>query len=356
MNSAYRHLLLTAGVPALGLLLLAGCGSSGSSRTSSNDGKDTETPKPVKPAVVSDPEDAKLAPQRKPPAGKGNAIGRVLYDGKGAPNIEVQLCEEIRLMGGCSGRSYNAKTNKDGFYVIDKVQPGDYALAVRVFDSDKFLYPTQGVMSAAKYKVAMNESLAVPSVNLWKVDLKPLTPKNGTTVKTDKPQLSWKAYPGAANYKVSVTPKQGGAALNTVETSETATAPEKSLLNGEYQWRVEAYNAEGTKISELPNPATFKVAGQAGSNTVDLVFPKQDGTVAGAGIKLQWKAHPQADDYKVYLKGVKQPEAVLSFISVTGTSHDVPTTLAPDQYFWSVEVYKEGDKIAASALQRFTVK
>ena len=83
----------------------------------------------------------------------GNAIGRVLYNGKGAPNIEVQLCEEILLIGGCGGKTYPGKTNKDGFYIIDKVKPGEYALAVRVFDSNKFLYPTAGIMSAAKFKI-----------------------------------------------------------------------------------------------------------------------------------------------------------------------------------------------------------
>jgi len=139
------------------------------------------------------------APQRKPPAGMGNAIGRVLFDGKGAPGIEVQLCEEMRLIGGCSGKSYQGKTNKDGFYVIDKVKPGEYALAVRVFNSNSFIYPTAGILSAAKFKIEKDQSLAVRTVNLWKTNLQIASPPNGGTVKTDKPKLSWKAYPNAAN-------------------------------------------------------------------------------------------------------------------------------------------------------------
>jgi hypothetical protein len=350
MSKALSYATST-GLPILGALIIAGCGQSSAKAPLTPIG---ETKSPSKaPAPVSD---GAVAPVRQPPAGMGNAIGRILYDGKGAPGIEVQLCEEIRFIGGPSGQRYTAKTDKQGFYVIDKVKPGEYSLAVRVFNSDKFLYPTRGVLSAAKYKVEPDNSLDIPAVNLWKVDLKTQSPTNGGTVKTDKPALAWKAYPGAASYKVSVTPKQGGASLSSMETSELTATPDASLLNGDYQWRVEAFNAEGVKIAETPDPSSFKVVGQAGSNTVDLVAPKQDASIAGTGVKLQWKAHPQADDYRVYLKGAGAANAVLSFVTVNGDSHDVPGPLPADQYFWSVEVYKGGTKIAASELQRFTVK
>jgi hypothetical protein len=296
------------------------------------------------------------APQRKPPAGMGNAIGRVLFDGKPAPGIEVQLCEDIKLVGGCSGKTYPGKTNKDGFYVIDKVKPGSYALAVRVFNSNSFIYPTAGIMSAAKFNIEKGQSLPVRTVNLWKTNLQITSPKNGGSVKTDKPTLAWKAYPNAANYKVQVRTKEGVGVLSSMETGENSAVPEKSLLNGEYQWRVEAFNAEDTKIAETARDAVFKVTGQAGSNTVELVNPKQGTSVKGAGLTLQWKAHPQAQEYHVYLKGLAAKDPVLRFETVNGTSYKLTAPLPVDQYFWSVEAYKDNDKVAGSPLQRFTVK
>lgn len=345
------------GLPALGALVLSGCNSPSSSPPSSS------APSTVQPALKTSATPAPVtttddtpAPQRKPAAGLGNAIGRVLYNGQGAPNIEVQLCEEILLIGGCGGKSYPGKTNKDGFYIIDKVKPGEYALAVRVFDSNKFLYPTAGIMSAAKFKIEKDESFSVRAVNLWKTNLQVDSPKNGSTVKTGQPKLAWKAYPSAANYKVTIRTKGGAGASETLETGDTSIAPSKSLLNGEYQWRVEAANADGTKIAETPDDATFKVAGQAGSNTVDIISPRQNTTVSGAGLMLQWKAHPLAQEYRVYFKGVKSKDALLSFESMTGTSYKFATPVPADQYFWSVEAYKDNEKVAGSALQPIKVK
>ena len=286
----------------------------------------------------------------------GNAIGRVLFDGKGASGIEVQLCEKLGLIGGCGGKTYPGKTDKNGYYIVDKVKPGEYSLAVRVFNTNKFIYPTSGVLSAAKFKVEKDESLAVRTVNLWKVDLQIVSPKRGATVNTGKPKFSWKAYPNAKRYAVALRTKASAGTTMTMETGETSTEPEKLLLNGEYEWSVEAFNAEDTKIAETANQSPFKVIGQAGSNTVALTNPKLNTTVSGANLTLQWKAHPQAEEYQVYLKGVKAKDPILSFESVKGTSHKLTTPLPPDQYFWSVNAMQGGDKIAGSELERFTVK
>lgn len=338
------------------VVTISGCNNktetpSTSSTQTANSGE-TKSPAPV--TVTTEKEVG--APQRKPAAGKGNAIGRVLYNGKGAANIEVQLCEKIGFIGGCTGKSFQGKTDKNGFYVIDNVTPGNYSLAVRVFSSNKFVYPTSGILSAATFPIEKDKSLDIRTVNLWKVDLKTKSPKNGTTVNTGSPKFTWKSYPDASNYKVEVRPKSGGAEMMKMETSETSVAAEKPLLNGDYQWTVEALNAEGVKIAESAEPSNFKVTGQSGSNVVQLVNPKNGSRVSGANLTLQWKAHPQASDYRLYIKGVKAKDAILSFETVSGTSHKLTQTLPPDQYFWSVNAHKDGDKIAGSELENFTVK
>lgn len=348
-----------------GVLVLSGCNSSSPPDTNTSTTTTTSSTKTTGSTSTSSTDtappdttaaDAAAAPKRKPPAGMGNAIGRVLFDSKPAANIEATLCEDIGIVGGCSGQKYMGKTDKDGYYVIDKVKPGEYALMVRVFNTNGVIYPTAGVMSAAKFKVEKDESLAVRTVNLWKTDLQVAAPKNGDTVKTGKPTFSWKAYPSAANYKVSLRTKDGAGISETIETSKTSATAEKALLNGDYQWRVEATNADGVKIAETAKDAVFKVTGQAGSNKVELVNPKANSSVGGANLTLQWKAHPQATEYRVYLKGVKAEKSLLSFESMSGTSHKLAAPLPADQYFWQVDAYNGSDKVAGSALERFTVK
>src|SRR3954470_23474494 len=71
----------------------------------------------------------------KPAAGTGNIQGKVLYNGKPVPNIDVKLCEKFnRFFGGCSGKTFAAKSDADGDYVIANVPPMSYeGLTVRVF-------------------------------------------------------------------------------------------------------------------------------------------------------------------------------------------------------------------------------
>lgn len=334
---------------------IAGCNSpspnsapSGAEPAASPQTSETATQEAAVPEVA--------APQRKPPAGKGNAIGRVLFDGKGAPNIEVQLCEEIGLVNGCGGQTFAAKTDKDGFYIIDGVTPGEYSLAVRIFDTNNFIYPTSGILSAAKFKVEKDQSLAVRTVNLWKTDLQTISPKNGVAVKTGQPKFTWKAYPDAANYKVTVRARDGASTTVNLETSETSVAPAKPLLNGAYEWQVEAFNAAGVKLSETASAPQFKIVGQAASNTVEITNPPANASIGGANVTLKWKEHPQATEYRVYLKGVKDEDARLKYDTVHGTSYQLPQPLPPDTYFMGVDAFQGNDKIAGSPLQQFTVK
>src|SRR5689334_14059491 len=73
----------------------------------------------------------------KPAAGTGNVQGKVLYNSKPAENIEVTLCEKFnQFFGGCDGKKYVARTDKDGEYVITNVPPATYeALTAQVFDT-----------------------------------------------------------------------------------------------------------------------------------------------------------------------------------------------------------------------------
>lgn len=255
---------------AAALLAIAGCNSSQvpdttastSSTTVNSASTGTTNSAPTGAAANTEPAASTAtdpnAPQRKPPAGKGNAIGQILYNGKPAVGIEVQLCKDISFISGCSGDTFSSKTDDKGYYVIDKVKPGDYSLSVRVFNTNRTIYPTSGILSAAKYKVEKDETLPVQVVNIYKFDLQTISPKSGATVE-EKPKLSWKAYPGATKYKISIYPKEGFTSIPSVETSETSATPETALAKGAYRWTLEAYNGDDVKISQLADDGTFTV-------------------------------------------------------------------------------------------------
>src|SRR5258707_5890268 len=112
----------------------------------------------------------------KPVPGTGNVQGKVLYNGKPVENIEVKLCETFnRFLGGCGGKTYTARTDKDGDYVITNVPPKVYeGLLARVFDTDSYIFATSGIagLSANKYEVLADKTLFASPTNLYKGDLK----------------------------------------------------------------------------------------------------------------------------------------------------------------------------------------
>ncbi|MDT7604943.1 MAG: hypothetical protein QOF61_2940, partial [Acidobacteriota bacterium] len=93
----------------------------------------------------------------KPAPGTGNVQGKVLYNGKPVENIEVKLCEKFsQYIGGCSGKIFTARTDKDGVYVVANVEPKTYeALTAQVFDTDMYVFATSGIggLSSSKYDV-----------------------------------------------------------------------------------------------------------------------------------------------------------------------------------------------------------
>lgn len=344
-------------LPLAGALLTGGCASSSDDAANSIASNTSVVSADTTPGAQATevPERSNTGAQVKPPAGFGNAQGRVLWNEKPASGIKVQLCQSVSFIGGCTGKTYAGKTDKDGNYTIDKVPPGDYGLAVQVFDTDMFVYPTNGVLSAAKYTITNGETLDIRATNLFKLDLQTVSPKVGETVKTGSPILTWKPYPDAATYKIRLSAKGGGDSQE-LETAGTKVAPETPLLNGSFAFEVTALNANGVKIAETREDTSFQVTGQTGSAKVLLDFPRTDQAVAGSGLVFKWQKHPLANGYQIYLNAEKTTQAILAFEKVDGLSYPLTQTLSPGLYFWSVNAMRDGKKIAASDLQSFRVK
>ncbi|HVG29730.1 MAG TPA: hypothetical protein VM864_08545 [Pyrinomonadaceae bacterium] len=202
----------------------------------------------------------------KPAPGTGNVQGKVLYNGQPVENIEVKLCEKFnRFLGGCGdGKSYTARTDKAGEYVITNVEPKVYeGLMARVFDTDSYVFATSGIagLSSAKYEIPPDKTLFVPPTNLFKGDLKLLNPKAGAKVGAQNLELKWQAYPDAAYYKFSIFPEEMGVTSPYVNERVEATsyAVDKPLPKGTYRWQVTAYNGANQKLSESDRDIKFTI-------------------------------------------------------------------------------------------------
>ena len=247
---------------------LAGCvGLGGGPKAGNAAAGNTSAPKPAAtPSGSSDSAAAETGVEKvKPAPGTGNVQGKVIYNGKPAENIEVKLCEKFnQFFGGCSGKTFKAKTGADGEYVITGVEPMTYeSLLVRVFDTDTYVFATTGIagLSSAKYEVAADKTLFVRPSNIFKTDLKLLDPKAGAKVSAQGLELKWAPYPDAAYYKLSLYPEEMSVTSPYVgeRVEASSFSVDKPLPKGTYRWEVEAYNGSDQKLAESANDVKFTV-------------------------------------------------------------------------------------------------
>ena len=201
----------------------------------------------------------------KPAPGTGNVQGKVLYNNQPVENIEVKLCETFsRFLSGCGGKSFTARTDKEGDFVIANVEPKEYeGLTVRIFDTDSYVFATTGIagISAAKYNVVADKTLFVNPTHLFKADLKTVNPKAGSLVAGQDLELKWDAYPDAAYYKFSLHPDNHLVTPPYVNERVEATSFKvtKPLEKGGYRFKVEAYNSGDKKLSETADDIKFTI-------------------------------------------------------------------------------------------------
>ncbi|MDQ1557060.1 MAG: hypothetical protein QOD32_120 [Pyrinomonadaceae bacterium] len=203
--------------------------------------------------------------KQKPAPGTGNVQGKVLYNSKPVAGIEVKLCEKFsRFLGGCDGKTYTARTDANGEYVIADAEPKVYeGLLARVFETDSYVFAASGIggLSTTKYDVAADKTLFIAPTNLFKSDLKIVNPKAGAKVAAQNLELKWDSYPEAAYYKFSVFPENAAVTAPYVNERLEANsfAVDKPLEKGTYRWQVEAYNGEDRKLAESGDGIKFTI-------------------------------------------------------------------------------------------------
>ena len=335
------------------LLWVAGCGGfsgdgeeegqSDSSSESENDSSNDDLE-----YVGADPED-----------GKGNVFGEIRWNGEGAADLDLLLCADFSSFGGCGGEEVTSKTDENGQFLFANVNPGVYALSVRVFDSEDWLYISSGILSSADFEVEADETLVIDTQNIFKLDLKPLSPTNGGKATAGELTIDWDDYPEADYYKVSMYPDEGDAILVDKRVNESSIVVDLFPLNCGYRWSVEAFNSGRMKIAEMAEQFDFTVSGQAADCVLLVQEPADGAEIRGDGIVLDWDENPLAVSYKILMWNDDDPdrENILNFEEVNESSYRFAETLTPARYVWSVTAFDEnGDKIGGTEIVDFTVR
>jgi hypothetical protein len=255
-------------VAVFGVIALAGCGDAGKTSSGNSAGSSSSMPRTeaVRPAEDGTIPSSVGTEKEKPAAGKGNVQGKVFFNEKPAPGIEVKLSEKFsRFLGGASGATFTTKTDANGEYLIKNVKPGVYeGLLVRVFNSNSYVFATSGIISAAKYEIEPDKTYFAPDTNLFKSDLRLLSPKAGAKLPASGITIKWKPYPDAASYKLSVNADTSTGAktdfdLINKRIDGDSYALDKPLTAGTYSVSVTAYNANDVKLAESPDDIKFTI-------------------------------------------------------------------------------------------------
>ena len=261
----------------LSVIFMWGCKSSGevSSNSANQPNGATTTKTKTANAAVEPDADGVLSSgtgveKEKPEAGKGNVQGKAFYNGQPAAGVEVKLCEKFsQYLSGCGGETFTAKTDAAGEYLIKNVPPRIYeGLIVKVFDTNYYVFATSGIVSSAKYRIEEGQTFFAPDTNLFKNDLKLVTPKAGSKVAADNIEVKWDAYPDAAYYKFSIYADSSSGAATEYDyinkrVDGLSYVLDKPLAPGSYRCEVKAFNSKDIMLSESPDDIKFTVTGEA---------------------------------------------------------------------------------------------
>jgi hypothetical protein len=200
--------------------------------------------------------------EKQPPkAGRANIQGTVFFNNSPAAGVEVSLCVTPNAFADCIGEKHTARTDGEGVFLFTELEPKEYGgLFVRVFDTRGFVFVGRHGFLASKIKAEPDKTFFVPRTELFKSDLKVTRPKGKDKADAEGFRIEWERYRDATFYTVELL--NFGSRDETFETtSETGFTPGKTLADGYYRIRVEAFNVAGTKIAQNGQGTEFFIRG-----------------------------------------------------------------------------------------------
>lgn len=308
-----------------------------------------------------------------PTEGQRNLIGRVVANDQPVVDSEVRLC----IDDACNQVERTTSTDNLGWFVFINLPLSDYSVQVKGFDPDSrmwfsfFSRPEDAKVSYYPYYIGPNpfkfhlndgETLNLGDLHIYKTDLKLTTPTSAEEVSQRNPTLTWEAYPGAAYYglyfgkslyisNTSIYPDLPEVAEKVIGNSYTIN---RSLPNCQYSWKVEAYDADGIKISESAEEDVFTMVNQISSCTLTMKTPSNEATFKpGEKIEFTWDGLAPYFILQINaLEGGRSysfaNQSVIDPVVVSGTSYILQEGLPIGEYAWGVSAFEGNEMVAGS--------
>ena len=134
----------------------------------------------------------------------GKCSGRVTVDGWGIEGVRVYLKDKEIYKENYIGGSFDLPftiTDKDGYYCIDDVLPGEYDIGIGI-RPDEIL--GKAYLDNRDSQRHLNPKGVLVNDFIFKTPIEILTPNDGIKVSEDKLKISWQQIEGAESYSLIV--------------------------------------------------------------------------------------------------------------------------------------------------------
>ncbi|BDW93378.1 hypothetical protein MACH07_22100 [Flagellimonas marinaquae] len=213
--------------------------------------------------------------------------------------------------------------------------------------------------------VACEDILEVPDISEQSVEL--LAPSDGSVLDDNSVNLNWKGVDEATGYTIQVaSPNFENAAQilldSVIEMDTLGYLPNqisKNLLNGDYEWRVKAFNS-GFETAYSSNG--FQVNGDEyldliPPNTPQLVSPTNGSDTSDTEIEFTWSREDvpgTAERDSIFIYSDENLQELTTKAVEANKSYT--TTLSAGTYYWLVRAFDAaGNESQDSTTFNFTI-
>ncbi len=168
-----------------------------------------------------------------------------------------------------------------------------------------------------------------------------LYPAGGTSISDDTPEFEWESVVDAINYTLHIDTSISFNSPNLINITTISTnyALIDSLNEGQWYWRVCAYDLVGNKGS-FGGPNSF-IIDTTPPNIPFLISPENDDYINNISPTFTWSSVPDTDYYLLEVDtsiSFSSPNLMI-FSTITSTSYPLQTILSNETWYWRVCAY-----------------
>lgn len=256
------------------------------------------------------------------------AADAVLEDGAVIFSWEaLEYAERYRLMLESVSAGTLADTLLAGnrFAVETPLPAGSYRWRIQAFNAE---YHTPVRTLSFRVRTARDIGGESPTV---------LSPRPDSELSSGTATFSWEALPGAERYRLwVVAPAFEQAQRTLVNETLTGTHFEADLPDGDYQWRIQALNAEFSTVP-LTFPFRVRATPDIGEAELTVLAPRPGAELSSAEVLFSWESLAGAERYRILVASPDFERAGQLFEDTCTQETAFRMTLPDGEYQWRLQ-------------------